>query len=177
MYAPKFHLDSTVLVHIHTPPHKATVIGIPTYSHPNIYTVKFQDGTIAEYSSNSNILESVPETSHIDQPSILPEWIKGGCTATLFLHDMSKPNHGRLYEDLNGDWLFCSGNKFELSNGRRLPVLSAQLQSLLDTGQLFRGHTKFARVYQARQQSHLKTCSSVTYCSSFLETSQQYVIQ
>ncbi len=60
MYAPKFHLDSTVLVHIHTPPHKATVIGIPTYSHPNIYTVKFQDGTIAEYSSNSNILESVP---------------------------------------------------------------------------------------------------------------------
>jgi hypothetical protein len=26
---------------------------------------------------------------------------------------------------------------------------------LLDTGQLFRGHTKFARVYQARQQVQL----------------------
>jgi hypothetical protein len=158
MYAPKFHLDSTVLVHTHTPPIKATVIGIPTYSHPDIYTVKFQDGTIAEYSSTSNILESVPDTSSIDKPTLLPEWIKGGCTATLFLHNMSKPNHGRLYEDSNGHWLFCSGNKFELSKSRQLSDLSANAQHLLDTGQLFRGHTKFARVYQARQQSQLKTC-------------------
>jgi len=37
MYQPKFKLDSTVLVHTHTPPHQATVIGIPAYSHHDIY--------------------------------------------------------------------------------------------------------------------------------------------
>jgi len=158
MYAPKFPLDSTVLVHTHTPPHKATIIGIPTYSHPDIYTVKFQDGTIAEYSSNSNILEGIPITTSVDKSNLLPEWIKGGCTATLFLHEMTKPSHGRLYEDSNGAWLFCSGNKFELSKSRLLPDLLAQVQNLLDTGQIFKGHTKFNKVYQARQQSSLKTC-------------------
>jgi len=45
-----------------------------------------------------------------------------------------------------------------LSKSQRLSDLSAKVQNLLDTGQLFRGHTKFARVYQARQQTHLKTC-------------------
>ena len=45
-----------------------------------------------------------------------------------------------------------------MSKSQRLSDLSAKVQNLLDTGQLFRGHTKFARVYQARQQTHLKTC-------------------
>jgi len=37
MFSPKFPLESTVLVHTHSPPHSATVIGVPTYSRPNIY--------------------------------------------------------------------------------------------------------------------------------------------
>jgi hypothetical protein len=103
-------------------------------------------------------LEGVSDKCIVDKPTTLPEWIKGGCTATLFLNEMSKPSHGRLYEDSNGDWIFCSGNKFELSKSQCLSDLLAKVQNLLDTGQLFRGHTKFARVYQARQQTHLKTC-------------------
>jgi hypothetical protein len=99
IFSPKFKLDSSVLIHTHSPPHVATVIGIPSYATPDIYTVKFSDGTIAEYSKSSNILESAPELSPIQSSPILPDWIKGGCTATLFLNEMSKPNHGRLYED------------------------------------------------------------------------------
>ncbi len=56
-FEPKFKLDSTVLVHTHSPPHVATVISIPTYNHPDIYTVKFADGTIAKYPATSDILE------------------------------------------------------------------------------------------------------------------------
>jgi hypothetical protein len=62
---------------------------------------------------------------------------------------MSKPNHGRLYEQDGGNWVFCSGNKFDLSKGKLLKDLSATAQQLLDSGQLFRGHTKFNQVYQA----------------------------
>ena len=32
VYAPTFPLDSQVLVHSHAPPHKATIIGTPSYS-------------------------------------------------------------------------------------------------------------------------------------------------
>ncbi len=139
MYAPKFPLDSTVLVHTHTPPHKATIIGIPTYSHPDIYTVKFQDGTIAEYSSNSNILEGIPITTSVDKSNLLPEWIKGGCTATLFLNDMSKPIHGRLYEDSDDAWIFCTGNKFEASKGTYLHNFPHKLNNYLKPANYFEG--------------------------------------
>jgi hypothetical protein len=44
VFPPKFPLKSNVLVHTHPPPHNAIVIGVPTYSQPDIYTVKFQDG-------------------------------------------------------------------------------------------------------------------------------------
>jgi len=158
IFAPKFKLDSTVLVHTHSPPHTATVINLPTYNQPNLYTVKFADGTIAEYSADSNILELAPVQGKSNHPTLLPHWIKGGCTATLFLHDMSKPSHGRLYEDSDGKWIFCTGHKFEPSKGTILSDLEANAQQLLDTGQLFRGHTKFPKVYQARQQTHLKDC-------------------
>jgi hypothetical protein len=47
IFSKKFKLDSSVLVHTHPPPHVATVIGIPSYATPDIYTVKFSDGTIA----------------------------------------------------------------------------------------------------------------------------------
>jgi hypothetical protein len=43
IYAPKFKLDSNVHVHTHSPPHLATVIGLPTYNNPDTYTVKFSD--------------------------------------------------------------------------------------------------------------------------------------
>jgi hypothetical protein len=39
-----------------------------------------------------------------------------------------------------------------------LSDLSATAHKLLETGQLFRGHTKFCRVYQTRNQVHLCDC-------------------
>jgi hypothetical protein len=30
---------------------------------------------------------------------------------------MTKPSHGRLYEQSDGNWIFYSGNKYELSKG------------------------------------------------------------
>jgi len=144
IFAPKFRLDSNVYVHMHSPPHLATVIGIPSYTNPDVYTVKFQDGTIAEYTESSNTLELAPELSGLQKsPSLLPDWVQGGCTATLFLHDMTKPNHGKLYEQSNGTWVFCTGNKFEPSKGKVLTDLSSNIQHLLDSGQLFKGHTSF----------------------------------
>jgi hypothetical protein len=89
MFSPKFPLDSTVLVHTHSPPHMATVIWTPFYSQPDIYTVKFQDNTIAEYSLSENLLEAVSTPLSIQPPSLLPDWIKEGSTATLFLSTMS----------------------------------------------------------------------------------------
>jgi hypothetical protein len=59
---------------------------------------------------------------------MLPDWIKGGATATLFLH--------------------CNT---DFSKGILLSDLSANFQQLLDKGQLFRGHPKFHGVYQAHQ--------------------------
>ncbi len=157
IFAPKFPLDSNVYVNTHSPPHLATVIGLPTYQNPDTYTVRFPDGTITEYLGSSDILTMAPMPPKANI-SILPHWIKGGCTATLFLNDMSKPNHGRLYEQEGGNWIFCTGNKYEISKGRLLQDLSATAQQLIDSGQLFRGHTKFTRVYQARQQTQLRTC-------------------
>jgi len=105
IFAPKFPLDSNVYVNTHSPPHLATVIGLPTYQNPNTYTVMFPDGTITEYLGSSDILTMAPMAPKANI-SILPHWIKGGCTATLFLNDMSKPNHGRLYEQEGGNWIF-----------------------------------------------------------------------
>lgn len=67
--APKFKLESRVLVHVYSPPHVATVIGIP---------IKFQDVTIAECSANSELLESVPDLGPCQITSLLLDWIKGG---------------------------------------------------------------------------------------------------
>jgi len=158
IYSPKFPLDSEVFIHTHSPPHRATIIGVPTYTNPDIYTVKYQDGTIAEYSSSSEVLEAIPSSSPIQVTIILPDWVKGGATTTLFLSNMTKTRHGHLYPDSNGSWLFCPGNKFDLSKSISLPDLDANIQSLLDTGQIFRGHTKFCRVYQVQHQAQLKDC-------------------
>jgi hypothetical protein len=156
IYQPEFPLDSTVLVHTHSPPHVAKVIGLPSYDRPNIYTVLFADGSISEYSDRSNILEASSSHDAIKSVSLLPSWIQNGTNATLFLSTMTKPRHGKLFLDTNNQWIFCPGNSTDLSQGILLSGLSSTFQSLLDTGQLFKGHTKFKRVYNTRHQIQLK---------------------
>jgi hypothetical protein len=67
-------LDTQVYVHTHSPPSLATIIGIPTYQSPDIYTVVFKDGSLAEYTES--ILSLVPEVSVVSSSSLLPSWIK-----------------------------------------------------------------------------------------------------
>jgi hypothetical protein len=74
----------------------------------------------------------------------------------FFLSEMTKPRHGKLKRDDHENWIFCQGLTNDLSNGIKLPDLSTNCQMLLDTGQLFRGHTKFCRVYTARNQAQLR---------------------
>jgi hypothetical protein len=93
IFAPKFLLDSSVYVNTHSPPSMAKVIGIPTYNTPNVYTVVFKDGTIAEYTDD---LLTATSSSISPSKSLLPSWIKGGSNATLFLNNMPKPRHGTL---------------------------------------------------------------------------------
>lgn len=97
-------------MHSHSPPHLATIIGTPSYSRPDVYTVKFKDNTIAEYSISDNLLESVDMPSPNSKISLLPDWIQEGSTATFFLQNMSKPRHGRLHMNA-GHWFFCYGNR------------------------------------------------------------------
>jgi hypothetical protein len=156
IYQPKFPLDSSVLVHTHSPPHVAKVIGLPSYDRPDIYKVLFADGSISEYSDQSNILEASSVQENIKSVSLLPTWIQNGTNATLFLFSMSKPRHGKLFLNDTNQWTFCPGNSKDISHGIILPDLSSTFQSLMDTGQLFRGHTKFKRVYNARHQVQLR---------------------
>ncbi len=104
IYSPKFKLNEQVLVHSHSPPHLATVIGLPTYQKPDIYTVKFKYGSVAEYLTSEDLLELAPNSVTTKPSSLLPSWVKGRSTATLFLVDMSQPRHGRLYEEADGKW-------------------------------------------------------------------------
>jgi len=159
IFSPKFPLEAKVLVHTHSLPHVREVVGLPSYDKPDVYTVKFQDGSVAEYSSTENVLELAPVyTTSMSKSNLLPYWIKGGYTVTLFLEHMPQPRHGRLYEENAGSWVFSPGNKFMLSKAISLPDLPANCQHLLDSGQLFKGHTKFHLVYQACQQVQLKDC-------------------
>jgi hypothetical protein len=109
IFAPKFSLESKVLIHTHSPPHLATVIGIPTFADPDMYTPAFSDGSIVEYSDQSNLLEAVPDNTSITDCSFLPHWVKGGANATLFLSDMSKPRHGKLHCNEENNWYLCPG--------------------------------------------------------------------
>jgi hypothetical protein len=84
VYSPQFLLDTDVLVHTHSPPHRAKIVSIPTFSNPDVYTVHFQNGTLAEYSYSSGILEAAPTLGPTNVTTALPDWIKGGVTATLF---------------------------------------------------------------------------------------------
>jgi hypothetical protein len=51
---------------------------------------------------------------------------------------------------------FLSWQSSDVTKGILLPDLSANNQHLLDTGQLFHGHTKFHRVFQTRNQVQLR---------------------
>jgi hypothetical protein len=151
IYTPTFNIDSHVLVHSHSPPTIAKVIGIPTYQNSNVYTVMFQDGSVSEYTKD--LLTKALECMN-PVPSLLPAWIKGGAKATLFLEKMSKPRHGTL-QLVSNEWHFYPGKS---QDGILLPDLQASCQHLLDTGQLFRGHAKFKNVYDTRTQVSLHDC-------------------
>jgi len=156
IHQPKFALDSTVLIPTHSPPHVAKIIGLPSYERPDIYTVLFADGSISEYSDQANIIEASSVHEQLKQYSLLPSWVQNDTNATLFLSNMTKPRHGKLYLDTTNQWVFCPGNSKDISTGIQLPDLSSTIQTLLDTGQIFRGHTKFKRVYNTRHQVQLR---------------------
>jgi len=153
IFAPKFSLDSSVLVHTHSPPSTATIIGLPTYDRPDVYTVAFRDGSIAEYTEE--ILTSTPSSPSPTPSSFLSKWIVPGTNATLFLHNMASPKHGTLQLQLDGQWIFYPGKKLD-RDGIPLVNLEANCQELLDTGQLFKGHSKFKNVYASRSQLSLR---------------------
>jgi hypothetical protein len=94
IFAPKYNIDSSVYVNTHPPPSIATVIGIPSYSAPDVYTVAFKDGSISEYTED--MLSAVNNISSTLSLSLLPYWVVEGANATLFLSSMSKPHHGTL---------------------------------------------------------------------------------
>ena len=71
-----YALDTRVYVHTHSPPPEATIIGIPTYESPNIYTVAFKDGSLSEYTEDLLSLAPVPLSS--PEVNLLPSWLKGG---------------------------------------------------------------------------------------------------
>ena len=71
IYQPKFMLDSEVLIHTHSPPHSAKIIGLPSYDRPNIYTVLFPDGSISEYSDQDDIIEPNPNHQSLNTVSLL----------------------------------------------------------------------------------------------------------
>jgi len=155
LFAPKYPSESSVFIHTHSPPTMAKVIGIPTYSNPNVYTVTFRDGSIAKY-TDDDLLSLVPP-SHTSVPSLLPHWVKGGCNATIFLSTMPKPRHGILHLSTDSQWIFQPGKTVGDHDGILLPDLEANCQQLLETGQLFRGHAKFKHVFDTRNQISLQT--------------------
>jgi hypothetical protein len=70
---------------------------------------------------------------------------------------MVKPRQGKLFLNAQHQWIFCPGNTKDVTQGIPLPDLTSTFQTLLNTGQLFRGHTKFKRVYNTRLQIQLRT--------------------
>ncbi len=120
------------------------MVGLPTYDRPDIYTVSFSDGSLAEYSATDTLLELAPVSILPSvETSLLPHWVQGGSNATLFLDHMTKPRHGKLYQNSDQEWIFFPGISTDLDKGIILSNLPATCQQLLYTGQLFRGHTKF----------------------------------
>ncbi len=59
------------------------------------YTVTFKDGSISEY--DADILSIKDESLNQPYVPLLPAWIQPGANATLFLHSMARPRHGKLH--------------------------------------------------------------------------------
>jgi len=85
---------------------------------------------ISEYSDEDNILEAQPVQPVLTSPSLLPSWIQHGANATLFLSNMMKPHHGKLYLDADSQCFFCPGHSQDLSQGTILQDLSSNFQML-----------------------------------------------
>jgi len=105
IFAPKFSLESKVLIHTHSPPHLATVIGIPTFADPDMYTPAFSDGSIVEYSDQSNLLEAVPDNTSITDCSILPHWVKGGKFSRVY--QACNQTQLKNFTSCIGTWFDC----------------------------------------------------------------------
>jgi hypothetical protein len=110
---------------------------------------------MALFPSIPNLLSAVPPVSPSSVSSLLPKWIKGGVRATLFLQTMHQPKHGTLQVSSDHNWVFSPG-KNSTNESIPLPNFEANCQQLLDTVQLFQGHTKFRNVYTARSQVSLR---------------------
>jgi hypothetical protein len=161
IFAPKFPLESSVFVHTHLPPSVGSIVGIPLYDHPNVYTVSFKDGSISEY--NQDLLGLVPEHCPIKTSTLLPPWVKGGANATLFLHTMPKPRHGTLQQNQDGTWSFYPGKSS--TDGITLSNLEANCQELLD-----RGHDQILIVFKSKFQEKTPNIFFVQYLVKLTST-------
>jgi hypothetical protein len=81
----------------------------------------------------------------------------------MFLKNMTKPRHGKLFLNDTGQWVFCPGTSRDTSTGIVLHDLPSTCEHLMDTGQLFKGHAKFQRVYNARNQIQLQDSIHESY--------------
>jgi len=118
--------------------------------------VVFKDGSIAEY--QVDLLEANNSSSPVTPSSLLPSWIQGESNVTLFLNHMAKPFHGKLYLQPDHTWSFCTGKTFVPNKSIHIPDLADHWHQYMESGQLFKGHTKFTKVYQARAQVQLWDC-------------------
>jgi hypothetical protein len=73
IFATKFNLESSVYVHTHSPTSIGTIIGIPTYITPDVYTVTFKDDSISEFTVDLLSAALILSTSS-PSPSLLPAW-------------------------------------------------------------------------------------------------------
>lgn len=108
-------------------------------------------------STLADVLSLASSPGSVPSPTLLPTWIKHGANATFFLNLMPKPCHGTLQLSSLDTWTFVPG-KNATTTDIDLPDLSATCQSLMDSGQLFRGHAKFKNVFDTRNQLSLHTC-------------------
>jgi hypothetical protein len=82
----------------------------------------------------------------------------GGCQCHIISPEYDKATTWKDVSKLSAGMGICPGTLVDPEKGLVLANLPSNCQQLMDTGQLFRGHTKFLRVYQMRNQVHLRDC-------------------
>jgi hypothetical protein len=70
---------------------------------------------------------------------------------------MPRPKHGTLQLSSDHTWTFYPGKRVD-KDGISLLNFEANCQELLDTGQLFKGYTKFRNVRTAHSQVSHRDC-------------------